>query len=150
MKINFLHLSIALFIIFICICNAAAHCEIPCGIYGDKARINLISEHIATLEKSMKMIRRLQETKPINHNQLTRWIINKEKHATEIQVIVSQYFMTQRIKPDSENYLNKLELLHQMLLKAMHCKQTIDADNTRSLRDLLNRFEGLYFHGTAK
>ena len=143
-------IPVAVFIFFICICNAAGHCEIPCGIYGDKERINLISEHITTIEKSMTQIKKLQDTKPLDYNQITRWVMNKEKHATEIQVIVSQYFMTQRIKPDSENYLNKLELLHKMLLKAMHCKQTVDTANTVALRDLLNRFNDLYFGADAK
>ena len=150
MKKSFLQLSIVLFILFICICNASGHCEIPCGIYGDKERVDLISEHITTIEKSMTKIKELQETKPLNFNQITRWVMNKEKHATEIQEIVSQYFMTQRIKPNAENYRNKIELLHKMLLKAMHCKQTIDVANTIALRDLLNQFKALYFGDDKK
>ena len=35
--------------------QSKAHCEIPCGIYGDSVRIALIYEHITTVEKSMKM-----------------------------------------------------------------------------------------------
>ena len=31
--------------------NLAAHCEIPCGIYEDSVRINLIRDHITTMEK---------------------------------------------------------------------------------------------------
>ena len=30
-----------------------SHCEIPCGIYNDKMRIDMIKEHITTIEKSM-------------------------------------------------------------------------------------------------
>lgn len=132
------------------ICTAASHCEIPCGIYDDEARIKLIAEHITTIEKSMKQVLKLQETTPLNYNQITRWIMNKEKHATDIQVIVSQYFMTQRIKPDSDNYQNKLVLLHKMLIKAMHCKQTTDLEKPGALRKLLNEFNDLYFSKSTK
>ncbi|PLX11209.1 MAG: superoxide dismutase, partial [Marinilabiliales bacterium] len=38
-----------------------AHCEIPCGIYEDTIRIELIKEHIITIEKSMKMIHELSQ-----------------------------------------------------------------------------------------
>ena len=81
-----------------------AHCEIPCGIYDDQARINMILEHITTIEKSMKQIQSLEKEKNINFNQIVRWIMNKEQHATEIQTMVAQYFMTQRIKPGVKNY----------------------------------------------
>ena len=39
----------------------AAHCQIPCGIYDDELRVQLIEEHIGTVEKSMKMIVELGE-----------------------------------------------------------------------------------------
>jgi nickel superoxide dismutase len=31
-------------------------CEIPCGIYDDEMRINMIAEHITTIEKSVKKL----------------------------------------------------------------------------------------------
>lgn len=141
---------IAISIIFLGAFKVAAHCEIPCGIYDDSARVQMISEHIMTIEKSMKEIMELQDTKPLNSNQITRWIMNKEKHATEIQNIVSQYFMTQRINPDSENYEKKLAALHKMLISAMKCKQTTDLANVTVLRNLLDRFCDLYFGETKK
>jgi len=132
--------------IFLSALTAAAHCEIPCGIYDDAARIKLIAEHITTIENSMKQISAIEKQKSLNHNQLVRWISNKEKHADEIQTIVSQYFMTQRIKPDSKDYLGKLKLLHQMLIYAMKCKQTIDIENAEKLRVLLADFQEAYLN----
>ena len=41
--------------------ESKAHCEIPCGIYGDSVRIALIYEHIETVEKSMNMINEISE-----------------------------------------------------------------------------------------
>ena len=134
-----------LVLVILPVAMAWSHCEIPCGIYDDRMRIQMIDEHIATIEKSMKEIVKLQEEKPINYNQLVRWVVNKEDHANQLQEIVSQYFMTQRIKTDAKDYEKKVAVLHQLLVYAMKCKQTTDLSNTQKLRELLNQFDGLYF-----
>jgi len=142
---RFFQTLLVLAIIFVASSYAAAHCEIPCGIYDDKMRIDMIAEHITTIEKAMKQILKLESSKPLNHNQLVRWIMNKEEHANELQEIVTQYFMTQRIKAGTENYTKKLTLLHKMLINAMKCKQTTDLSYINTLRTLLREFNDLYF-----
>ena len=129
-----------------------AHCEIPCGIYGDQMRIEMMKEHITTIEKSMTMIVQLSAENPVNYNQLMRWIGNKDEHADQFQHIVSQYFMTQRIKPadpqDESAYklcAAQLACLHQMLVYAMKCKQSTDIGHIETLRGLVDTFSGLYF-----
>ncbi len=124
---------------------AAAHCEIPCGIYDDQARITMLLEHITTIEKSMNQIMAIEKEKAHNPNQLIRWVMNKEQHADEFQDIVTQYFMTQRIKFDAKKYDKKLGLLHQMLVYAMKCKQTTDLNNAVELKRAVKEFEQLYF-----
>jgi nickel superoxide dismutase len=125
--------------------TVSAHCEIPCGIYNDQARIDMILEHITTIEKSMQQVKSLEKEKTPDFNQMVRWIMNKEHHATEIQTIVSQYFMTQRIKPNVKDYNQKLALLQQMLVFSMKCKQTTNPLNATKLRDLVKQFHQLYF-----
>ena len=129
------------------------HCEIPCGIYTDGMRVQMIEEHCKTIEKSMAQITSLSE-KPAKSasNQLVRWVNNKETHANEIQHLVTQYFMTQRVQPADPSdkkaydaYVKKLTLLHQMLVSAMKCKQTTDAAHVKNLREHLKEFSGLYF-----
>ena len=132
-------------IVLFAVSYAAAHCEIPCGIYDDEMRINMMAEHITTVEKSMKQILKLETSKSIDYNQLVRWVMNKENHANEFQEIVTQYFMTQRIKVDTENYAKKLILLHKMLVYAMKCKQTTNLSHISTLRSLLKEFHDLYF-----
>ena len=127
--------------------SAFGHCEIPCGIYDDEMRIEMISEHIGTIEKSMNEIMHLQKEGLQSSNQLVRWIMNKEDHANEVQEIVSQYFMTQRIKPDAKDYDKKLGLLHEMLIYSMKCKQTTDVTHVGKMKDLVKAFQGLYFEG---
>jgi nickel superoxide dismutase len=129
---------------------AGAHCQIPCGIYDDQLRAQLIAEHATTIEKSMKQIMELSKATPgpANYNQLVRWISNKEEHATQVQDIVTAYFMTQRIKPGQDKYTEKVVVLHKLLLAAMKCKQTTDTAHVNTLRSLLKEFEKLYFgHG---
>ena len=129
-----------------------SHCQIPCGIYGDPQRFDVMAEHITTVEKSMKQIVELsQESKP-NMNQIVRWVQNKEEHADEIGHIVTFYFMSQRIKPASKSdarayadYIRKLTLLHEMLVYSMKAKQTTDLSNVEKLRALLKEFETAYF-----
>ena len=129
-----------------------AHCEIPCGIYGDELRFSMIEENIQTVEKSMKMIVELSGDSA-NANQMARWVNNKESHADHIREIVTQYFLTQRIKLPSpeteaqEAYRNKLALLHQMLVYAMKCKQTTDTANAGKLRELAREFKQAYTAG---
>ena len=127
------------------ISDLGAHCQIPCGIYDDQLRAKLIAEHATTVEKSMNQIIELGKANPVNYNQLVRWVSNKESHATQIQDIVSEYFMAQRLKPDQKKYGEKLIILHKMLLAAMKCKQTTDVSHVNDLRALLKDFEILYF-----
>ncbi len=123
---------------------AGAHCEIPCGIYDDEMRIELLFEHITTIEKSMNEIMALGKKDHDHSNQLIRWVMNKEQHADKFQEIVSQYFLTQRIKPSTDKYGEKLAVLHQMLVSAMKCKQSTDLGNVTTLRELTTKFKGLY------
>ena len=131
-----------------------AHCQIPCGVYDDTMRVKMIEEHTLTILKSMNYIS-INQNDLEKQNQVTRWIINKEHHAQEIQDIVSEYFLTQRIKlkDDSKQskdlYHAQLTALHSILLDAMKCKQSTDPNMTTSLLENLNKFVNLYFdeHG---
>jgi nickel superoxide dismutase len=152
MKKTFLVWTILLvLIILVSVNSAGAHCEIPCGIYGDEMRFDMIEEHIATIEKSMEMIVDLSKEADKNYNQVVRWVLNKEEHANHIQEIVAQYFLTQRIKiVDAENdiayqkYVKQVVLLHQMLVYAMKTKQSVDLMDVEQLRALLGKFEETY------
>ncbi len=134
---------------------AYSHCQIPCGIYGDQGRFNMITEHITTIEKSMKMITELSKQDKPNMNQIVRWVQNKEKHAADISHIITYYFMAQRVKPtlktngkEYDEYVNKLTLLHKMLVYSMKAKQTTDLANVEKLRSLLAEFNSVYFGET--
>ena len=153
------HLSTGLLIatlVFAATTRADAHCQIPCGIYDDELRVQLIEEHVTTIEKSMNQIVALGKETPVNYNQLVRWITNKEEHAQEIQDIVADYFLCQRIKaPESkdgkpwEQYVAQLTTLHQIEVAAMKAKQTTDLANVEALRSLIAAFRTAYFGEAA-
>jgi nickel superoxide dismutase len=91
----------------------------------------------------------------LNNNQLVRWVNTKELHATLIQDIISDYFLTQRIKfknegdSDRKKYIEMTTTLQQMLVSAMKCKQTVSNKSTERLSNLTERFSSIYFdeHG---
>ena len=130
---------------------AYSHCQVPCGIYDDHARLDMIAEHITTIEKSMKMIEAISAEPKPNMNQIVRWVNAKDEHANELSEIVTYYFMAQRIKLPNEgdtksqsDYAKKLGLLHEMLVYSMKAKQTIDLDNVTKLRASLEQFHDAY------
>lgn len=132
--------------------RAFAHCEVPCGIFDDKLRIQLIEEHITTIEKAMYQIKDLQDAEEINYNQLVRWINTKDDHAVKIQDIADQYFMAQRIKPAEQSdeeaydqYISQLTLMHELMIYAMKAKQTLDQEWIDKMRMTVDKFELAYF-----
>lgn len=143
---------VSILLLFSALLNA--HCQIPCGVYDDTMRVKMIEEHTLTILKSMNYIS-MNQNDLEKQNQVTRWVLNKEQHAQEIQDIVSKYFLTQRIKlkdnskESKDLYHAQLSALHNILLDAMKCKQTIDSNMTTSLLENLNIFVNLYFdeHG---
>jgi len=128
------------------------HCEVPCGIYNDQMRFTMIEEHIATIEKAMLQIGELSGQQPANMNQIVRWVVNKEEHAEEIQHIISQYFLTQRLKladkqdADAVKKLqDKLALCHEIMVYSMNAKQTTDPEVIESLKTSVKNFKEVYF-----
>ena len=132
------------------------HCQVPCGIYGDKMRIDMLMEDATTVEKAMSEVRAMESgDKELVYNQLVRWISNKEEHAQRIQDQVAAYWLAQRIKAPADGageeatakYHGQLALLHGVIVDAMKCKQTTDAANVKALRDKAMRFSETYFTG---
>ena len=126
------------------------HCQVPCGIYDDAVRIVTIKEDFATVSKAMVEIKTLSaKNDPQSLNQLNRWIVTKEEHATNIQKVVSDYFLTQRVKSKNKNYDRHLRFLHELLVSAMKCKQTVESKNIDNGLKSLDNFVDIYFdeHG---
>lgn len=135
----------------------SAHCQVPCGIYHDQMRIDMMNEDIETIEKAMNSINDISAAENKDYNQLVRWIDTKEAHADKIMEIVTEYFMAQRVKlVDSsdkaghDKYLIQLEKLHHIQVYAMKCKQTTDLANVNKLKELVKEFADMYFAPSEK
>lgn len=114
--------------------QAHAHCQIPCGIYDDHARVQSMLEDTATVEKSLKLIAELaNKADAQSQNQLVRWVMNKEKHAQQIISTISDYFLTQRVKPSQKDYTERLLKHHAVIIAAMKVKQNTDMKYVKTL-----------------
>lgn len=112
-----------------------AHCQIPCGIYDDHARVQAMLEDAATVEKSIRLIADLAgKLDAQSQNQLVRWVMNKEKHAQNIIATISDYFLTQRVKPSQKDYAERLSRHHAVMVAAMKAKQHADISYASDLR----------------
>ena len=130
---------------------ASAHCEVPCGVYGDQRRFEEMLEDQTTIAKAFSSMAELGQQleegpDPQVVNQLVRWVSTKGQHATNTQHIIAQYFMTQRIKPGSDGYTEKLKAAHAVMVAAMKCKQTAAVKSAGVLKkaifDLYRAYEG--------
>ena len=135
--------------------NLYGHCQVPCGIYEDAVRVYQIKEDFNTIKKAMYNIKDLSKKEnALSLNQSTRWINTKEEHATNIQDRISHYFLIQRIKPkkgkEYDLYVKQTTLLHQIMVAAMKCKQTVDSKNVTDALKLLDQFIDSYFNEHGK
>ena len=128
----------------------SAHCQIPCGVYDDVLRIIQIKENFKTIEKAMNKISFLSSVNtPQSSQQLIRWVNTKEEHATKTQMILSEYFLTQRVSEKNENYFKQLSSIHRLIVNSMKCKQVVDLSFINNGLFLLDNFCKIYFdtHG---
>ncbi len=124
---------------------ADAHCQIPCGIYDDHARVESMLEDAATVEKSAKLIAELAgKSDPQSQNQLVRWVMNKETHAQKIISTISDYFLTQRVKPSQKDYVERLKKHHAVIVAAMKAKQNADVKFAQALAKSIEALSAYY------
>ena len=130
---------------------ANAHCQVPCGIYDDAARIARMYEDTTTIEKALTMMTELADKTDVQSaNQFTRWVTTKEKHASDIITTVSEYFLTQKLKPVAasqeghDTYLARLADHHAVMVAAMKTKQNTSPEFVAALRKALDAMSAHY------
>ena len=142
MKISF---PLAIIIALLSTNWLSAHCQVPCGVYGDTARFTQMLEDQTTIAKAIAQINDLAgKNDGKSANQLARWVSTKEDHANKIQKIIAEYFLTQRIKPTSEKYEGLLKGAHSVMVAAMKCKQGTDIKGADALKSAIEAFQSVY------
>ncbi len=131
--------------------SAEAHCQVPCGIYDDAARITQLKEDTVTIAKAIDHIVKLSgQHDATAFNQSARWVSTKEQHASHIITVVAEYFLTQKVKPvppgveGYEAYLTKLADHHAVMSAAMKTKQSADPATVTKLKGTLERLARHY------
>ena len=138
-------------LIFIVSPQANAQCDIPCGIYNDSLRFVLLIEHIDIMEKAMEEIEQHSAISNPDYNQIVRWVNAKEAHGDAIQKIVTSYFLTDRVAivPAThlyhEDYLFKLQLIHEICLAVNAAKQSTNKTDIVKLREIVAAFQLAYY-----
>ena len=126
---------------------ASAHCQVPCGIFNDQIRFEQMLEDEQTISKAQLQVNELSSDVDAQAvNQMARWVMTKEDHANKIQETIAAYFMAQRIKTDDPAYGKKLMAAHAVMINAMKCKQSADAETAKALEksifDFYRAYEG--------
>ncbi|HNO77946.1 MAG TPA: superoxide dismutase [Ni] [Phycisphaerae bacterium] len=123
---------------------ADAHCQVPCGIYDDAARVTRMKEDATTIEKAIKNINELSGQHDAQAlNQAVRWVNTKEEHASHIIEVISQYFMAQRVKPVAKGadgydaYVESLTKYHAVMVAAMKTKQQANQEAVDALKSAI-------------
>ena len=115
---------------------AYSHCQIPCGIYDDHARVKTMLEDVATARKAIDLIAELSKKSDMqSNNQIIRWVMSKESHAQNIISTISDYFLTQRVKSKQKDYIERLKKHHAVIVAAMKVKQNADMTYVDALEE---------------
>jgi nickel superoxide dismutase len=143
---NNLLTTLAIFGLVFAFSNTAyAHCQIPCGIYADYARIKQMLEDSATIMKATKLIADLSaKVDAQSQNQMIRWVINKERHAQNVISTISDYFLAQRVKSSQKDYVERLKKHHAVIVAAMKAKQNADEKHALALRKSIEALAQYY------
>lgn len=126
----------------------SAHCQIPCGIYDDYARVLSMREDADTVQKACRLMGELSgKADAQSGQQFIRWVNNKEIHAEKIIETISNYFLTQRVKPSQSDYAVRLQAHHAVILAAMKAKQNTSLTHAQTLIDAIDALFKYYPEG---
>ena len=129
--------------------TARWHCQVPCGIFDDPARVSELKEDAATIRKAMVQIGELSaEGTPLALNQATRWVMTKEDHASSTIKTVAEYMLAQRVKPElfkeAGEYKEALVAHHAVMQAAVKCKQVVDPSAADALDAAIAHLAPMY------
>lgn len=113
---------------------AMTHCQVPCGIYDDNARVVAMQEDVATIKKAVTLLAELAGKGDVqSKQQFVRWVNTKEAHAQKIISTIGDYFLTQRVKAKQDDYVQRLKDHHAVIVGAMKAKQNASMESAEAL-----------------
>lgn len=120
-----------------------AHCDIPCGIYDPATA--LIACLTVIRMTDLILDHKDEETSLAWHNEVSRYIAEKERHAElvkhEVRIIWGDFFKA----PQFEKYPELHELTHSIMLLASKARQEVNREAGLELLEKLNRFAEIFW-----
>ncbi len=102
-------------------------------------------EDTATIRKAVSQIADLAgNSDPQSQNQLVRWVMNKEQHAQNIIDTIGDYFLTQRVKASQQDYAQRLQNHHAVIVASMRAKQNSDVEAVNELQAAIESIAPYY------
>ena len=68
----------------------------------------------------------------------------KENHAEKIIETIAEYFLTQRVKPEAEDYTERLKAHHAVIILSMKVKQNPSPEIARLLKAAIEELGAFY------
>jgi nickel superoxide dismutase len=133
----FLLIFVSLF--FVAFGGVYGHCQQPCGLYDDSARVSELKMDARTIRKAIVAI----DEGIVDFNQQVRWIMRKEEHAEHIIRECSDYWLAQRMQVGDSERAVKLAAVHDLMVAAVKTKQSASTDSVDKLDSVLHRFDSL-------
>ena len=81
---------------------------------------------------------------PQSQNQLIRWVTSKDEYAQNIIDTIANYYLTQRVKPEQADYVERLKNHHMVMLAAMKAKQSSSLKAVDNLNESLEKLRPYY------
>jgi nickel superoxide dismutase len=128
-----------------CQLQLIAHCQMPCGIYHDEMVFDQIDQFIETTVKAISVMEDNPFSTVQDRNAFVRWVTQKDKGADEIALLITTYFLQQKIKPGEEDTTKRVLSAHQLLFYLVQIKQTVDLKVLNDFYQEWERFK-LMFH----
>lgn len=133
--------------VFTFICHMGllqSHCQMPCGIYHDELVFNQIDQYIETMYKGITELKNSKFSTPFERNNFIRWVSLKDSASDEIAVLITEYFLQQKIKPGESDTPKRLVSAHKMLFELTAIKQNVDLKMIEDFADEWENFKQMF------
>ncbi len=115
----------------------SAHCQMPCGIYDDQMVYDQINQYYLTMFKGVKALENNKFQTDEDKNHFVRWVMTKDRLSDEVAMMITTYFLQQKILPIEDNN-ELLKSLHRLLFLLVAIKQNVDI---KIVKDFGNEWE---------
>jgi len=122
-----------------------AHCQMPCGIYHDDMVYDQVDQYVETMYKGISILKENKRDTDKDRNEFIRWVILKEKASDDAALLLTTYFLQQKIKPGESDTAKRLATAHKLLFDLVQIKQNADLKFVETFANDWNEFK-LMFH----